>query len=227
MPDLRPAWSPATLLGSGAAGDLSPDNRWVTSIIPSDTSKVQLLPTGVGEMKVVTAPQFHYRSANWTSDGKRLVVRGSDGDRPLRVWVQDLSGGVPRPITPEGIDGRFVILGRADYVAARDASGALQLYGLDGEAPRKIPGATGADRIVGASPTTDLLYVTADLYSVPLNLEKLNVRSGARQKFLVISPVDSSGIVQLFTPIFPLDEKNYLYTQLRDFSTLYLGKGIR
>lgn len=218
--------SPVTLLGSGVAGYISPDNNWVTSILPSDTSKVQLLPTGVGEMKIVTAPHFHYRSANWTSDGKRLVVRGSDGERPLRVWVQDIADGAPRPITPEGIDGRFVNIGRADYVAARDATGELQLYGLNGEAPQKIPGARSVDEIVGGSPTTDLLYVTSDLYAVPLVLEKLNVRTGAREKFLAISPVDPSGIALLFTPIFTPDAKNYLYTQMRDFSTLYLGKGI-
>ncbi|HZQ97054.1 MAG TPA: WD40 repeat domain-containing serine/threonine protein kinase [Candidatus Sulfotelmatobacter sp.] len=219
--------SPATLLGSGVAGSISPDNKWVTSILPSDTSKVQLLPTGVGEMKMVTAPHFHYRSANWASDGKRLVVRGSDGEHPLRVWVQDLPGRAPRPITPEGIDGRFVTLAGADYVVARDASGALQLYGLNGEAPRQVLGATGADQVIGASPTKDLLYVTADLYAVPLNLEKLNVRTGTREKFVAISPVDPSGIVLFFPPIFTPDEKNYLYTQMRDFSTLYLGNGIR
>ncbi len=219
--------SPPILLGSGVAGDLSPDNKWVTSILPSDTSKVQILPTGVGEMKLVTAPNFHYRTANWTGDGKRLVVRGSDGDRPLRVWVQDLSGGAPRPITPEGIDGRFVTLEREDYVVSRDPGGALQLYSLLGEAPKPIPGSSGADQIVGASPATDWLYVTADLYAVPLNLQKLNVRSGAREKFITVSPVDPSGIVLFFTPIFTPDEKNSLYTQMRDFSTLYVGKAIR
>ena len=219
--------SPPTLLGSGAAGDISPDNKWVTSILPSDTTKVQLLPTGVGEMKVVTTPHFHYRSASWTRDGRRLVVRGSDGDRPLRVWVQDLSGGPPRPITSEGIDGRFVILGGADYVAARDAAGALQLYGLDGEAPREVRGAIGSDQVVGASPKADFLYVTADVSAVPLTLEKLNVRSGSREKLLTISPVDPSGIVLFLAPVFTPDLKSYLFTQMRDFSTLYLGNGIR
>ena len=71
-----------------------------------------------------------------------------------------------------------------------------------------------------------MLYVTADLYAVPLNLEKLNVRTGVREKFLAISPIDPSGIALLFTPIFTPDEKSYLYTQMRDFSTLYLGNGI-
>lgn len=218
--------SPATLLGNGAAGDLSPDNKWVTSILPSDTSKVQILPTGVGEMKVVTAPSFHYRSANWTHDGARLVVRGSEQNRPLRVWVQDVAAGLPRPITPEAVDGHFVILGSNDYVAARDSNGTLQLYGIDGQAPQKVVGASEADQVIGASSTGNFLYVSADLYAVPLNVEKLDVRTGTRQKFVSIEPVDPSGISLLFPPSFSGDEKSYIYTQMRDFSTLYLAKGI-
>lgn len=218
--------SPATLLGSGVAGDLSPDGMWVTSILPSDTSKVQLLPTGVGEMKVMTAPNFHYRSANWTRDGKRLVVHGSEGDRPLRVWLQDVAGGTPRSITPEGVDGHFVVLGMAEYVAARDPRGALQLYGIDGQTTQKVLGASQADQVIGASANGDFLYVSADMYAVPMNVEKLNVRNGTREKFVSISPVDPSGITLFFPPIFGADEKNYIYTQMRDFSTLYLAKGI-
>ena len=219
--------SPATLLGNGAAGDLSPDNKWVTSILPSDTSKVQLLPTGVGEMKVMTAPQFHYRSAEWTSDGKRLVVRGSVGDRPLRVWVQDPFGGAPNPITEEGIDGHFVTLGRGDYIAARNAHGVLQLYGLNGEAPRLVPGALEADQVIGSSPGADFLYVSHDLHAVPFSVDKLNVQTGAKASFVAIFPVDGTGVTQLFPPLFTPDAKSYLYTQERDFSTLYLGTGIR
>ena len=30
--------SPAVLLGSGIGGGISPDNKWVTSILPSDTT---------------------------------------------------------------------------------------------------------------------------------------------------------------------------------------------
>jgi len=84
--------SPAVLLGNGFPGGISPDNKWVTSILPSDMTKVLLLPTGIGETKTITAPKFHYRSATWASDGRRLVVRASESDRPLRIWTQDIAG---------------------------------------------------------------------------------------------------------------------------------------
>ena len=83
--------SPAVLLGSGFAprGSLSPDNKWVASIAPTDVTKVQLLPTGIGPTKALTAPNFHYLSAAWANDGRRLVVRASDSGRPSRFWVQN------------------------------------------------------------------------------------------------------------------------------------------
>jgi hypothetical protein len=52
--------SPAVLLGNGFPGGISPDNKWVASILPSDPTKVLLLPVGVGETKTITAPKFHY-----------------------------------------------------------------------------------------------------------------------------------------------------------------------
>jgi WD40 repeat protein len=219
--------SPATLLGTGVADDISPDGKWVTSILPSDTSKVQILPTSVGEMKTVTAPNFHYRSAKWATDGTRLIVRGSEADRPVRIWVQNINGDKPRAVTPEGVDGRFVTLKQSDYVAARDSAGTLQLYSLEGGQPKAVPGASHADQVLGGSAEGDFLYVTSDPYAVPLIIAKLNVLSGIRQPFLSISPIEPAGIVTLFPPIFALDEKAYLYTQMRDFSVLYAEKGMR
>ena len=36
-------------------------------------------------------------------DGKRLLVAGFEEGKGQRVYVQDLAGGVPRPVTPEGV----------------------------------------------------------------------------------------------------------------------------
>jgi Tol biopolymer transport system component len=41
--------------------------------------------------------------ASWTRDGQRIVFIGSEADRPLRGFVQSLSGGAPAPVTPEGV----------------------------------------------------------------------------------------------------------------------------
>ena len=219
--------SPAVLLGSGVAGGISPDNKWVTSILPSDTTKIMLLPTGIGEAKTVTAPKFHYRGASWASDGRRLIVRAGESDRPLRSWVQDVASGSPRAVTPEGINGVLVTVNHSDYISARDATSAIRLYPIDGGEPKPIAGLTETDEVVAGSADSDTVYVSPDLSAIPLQIVKVDVATGRRQPFLAVSPTDSSGIVSLSPPIFSTDGKQYVYTQQRDLSVLYVASELK
>jgi dipeptidyl aminopeptidase/acylaminoacyl peptidase len=219
--------SPAVLLGNGFPGGISPDNKWVTSILPSDSTKVLLLPTGVGESKTITAPKFHYRRASWASDGRRLVVRASESDRPPRFWVQDTAGGVPRAVTPEGIYGLFVTVNHSDYVSARDASGVVRLYPIDGGEPRSVAGVTEVDEVIGGSGDSDVLYLSPDSAAIPQQIVKVNIGTGRREPFVTVSPTDPAGLVGLDSPIFSGDEKRYVYTQFRELSVLYVATGLK
>jgi len=219
--------SPAVLLGSGVAGGISPDNKWVTSILPRDTSKVLLLPTGIGDTKTITAPNFHYRSGTWASDGHTLVVRASESDRPLRFWVQDIGGGSPRAVTPEGLDGLFVNVNHSDYVSARDMTGRVRLYPIDGGEPKTVIWISDTDRVIGGSPSADILFLTPDTSAVPLQIFKLNIATGLRQRFVNVLPTDPTGVMGLFAPIFTADEKWYVYTQVRAMSVLYVAAELK
>jgi eukaryotic-like serine/threonine-protein kinase len=219
--------SNAVLLGSGVAGDISPDNKWVTSILPSDTTKVMLLPTGIGETKTITAPKFHYRSASWASDGRRLVVRAGESDRPLRSWVQDIASSSPRAVTPEGINGIFVTVNHSDYISAHDTTSAIRLYPIDGGEPKPITGLAETDEVVAGSADSDVVYVSPDLAAIPLQIVKVDVATGRRQSFVAVSPSDPAGIVSLSRPIFSGDEKRYVYTQARELSVLYVASGLK
>ncbi len=219
--------SPAVLLGNGASGDISPDNRWVTSILPSDDTKVLLLPTSVGETKTVTAPHFHYLRANWASDGRRLIVQASDSGRLRRWWVQDLTGGAPRAITPEGTGETSLCLNHSDYVAGFDAVGAHLLYPVDGGEPRAPAGITNNDSVFGGSPNANFLYVTPDASSARLEVLKVDVSTGARRPFVTISPTDPAGLNGIFEPRFTPDEKRFIYTQDRVLSVLYVASAVK
>jgi serine/threonine protein kinase/Tol biopolymer transport system component len=219
--------SPAVLLGNGVAGGISPDNKWVTSILPSDTTKIMLLPTGIGEAKTITAPKFHYRGASWASDGRRLVVRAGESDRPLRSWVQDITSSSPHAVTPEGINGLFVTVNHSDYISARDKTGAIRLYPIDGGEPKQITGLTETDEVVAGSTDSDVVYVSPDLSAIPLQIVKVNIATGRRQPFVAVSPSDPAGIVALSRPIFSGDEKRYIYTQVRELSVLYVATGLK
>lgn len=216
--------SPPTLLSSGVSGDISPDNQWVTSILPLDPTKVMVLPTGVGEGKVVSAPNFHYQAAYWASDGRRLVVIASKGNHPLRFWVQDLGGGPPRGILPEGMEGHFVSMDGVDYVAARDAAGVLRLYPVDGGTPKNVAGITGDDQVIGGSPTADTLYVTpANGPPFPLRIFKVNIANGRREPLVSLTPGDPAGVAALFRPLLTADGKHCVYGQDREFAVLYIA----
>ncbi len=220
--------SPAVLLGNGVAGSISPDNKWVTSILPSDTTKVLLLPTGIGETKTVAAPNFRYRSADWASDGHTLVMRASESGKPLRFWAQNIDGSAPRAVTPEGTDdGLFLTIRHTDYVCARDPAGIVRLYPIDGREPKAVAGVNKAEQVVGASPDSDIIYVSTDSSAVARKIVKVNVTTGRRQPFVTISPNDPAGVLGLFQPIFTPDEKQYVETQVREFSVLFVATGLK
>jgi eukaryotic-like serine/threonine-protein kinase len=219
--------SPAVLLGSGVGGDISPDNKWVTSILPSQPTKVLLLPTGVGETRTVTASNFRYLDAVWTSDGQHIVVRGSESDHPLRFWVQDFVGGSPRPITPEGMPGIPVTVNHSDYISGRDVTGAVRLYPIDGGEPKIVTGVTQSDEVVGGSPDSEVVYVSPDTSAIPQQIVKLNLVTGQRQPFVAVSPSDAAGIVGLDRPRFSRDGKQYVYNQTRKLAVLYVATGLK
>lgn len=219
--------SPPEMLGPGAGGDISPDNRWVTSILPRDTTKVLLLPTGVGESRTISAPGFHYHSATWSNDGRSLVVGANEENQASRMWVQDLAGGPPRPITPPAVDGIAVDVQGVDYACARDAEGKLKLYPSAGGEALSVPGMGETEVVLGGARASDSLYITPDRSGVPLQIVKLNVQTGARQSFLSISPKDPDGVLYLFWPMITADERQYVWGQVRGSSVLYLAEGLK
>jgi hypothetical protein len=220
--------SPAVLLGNGVASGISPDNKWVTSILPSDTSKVLLLPTGAGEPKTVTAPGFIYHRAAWAADGHSLVIRASESGHPLRFWVQNIDGSPPRPITPEGIDtGTLLTIHDVEYVGARDSANSIRLYPIEGREPKAVAGIAQTDTLIGGAPVADAVYVSPDHAAIPQQIVKVNIITGLRQSFAAISPTDPAGILTLGTPIITADGKRYVGTQIRQVSVLYVATGLK
>ena len=219
--------SPAVLLGNGAAGDISADNKWVTSILPSDLSKVLLLPTGIGETKTITASHFQYKTATWASDSQRLIISGSDSERPVRVWVQDTAGGAPRPVTPEGIDGLALAINHSDYICARDSSRAVQLYGTAGGPPKNLSFIRENEHVIGGSPHSNDIYLSKRLSAASLEVEKVNITTAKREPMMTIAPLDPAGITHVFGPALSGDGKRYVYGQVRELSVLYVASGLK
>ncbi|MBL0209970.1 MAG: protein kinase [Holophagaceae bacterium] len=95
--------SPAMLLGRGAPSALSPDGKWVATVLRSPQPHVALLRTGPGDAKSLPAHGIdNYFSMAFTPDGRSLIYSGGEAGKGTRVYIQDLEGGQARPLTPEG-----------------------------------------------------------------------------------------------------------------------------
>ena len=123
-------------LGEGFAYGLSPDGKWALVIPEFQASRLILLPTGAGESRSLANDgglKFARRyGANWRPDGKSVVFTAAAPDRPLRIYMQDIAGGKPVPVSPEGVrmlatgnfvspDGKFVDRLRAELRGALSA----------------------------------------------------------------------------------------------------------
>jgi sugar lactone lactonase YvrE len=97
--------SPAVRLGDGGPMALSPDGKWVLAITPlTPPAQLVLLPTGAGQPRKVTEDTIDHVAAAFVAGGKRFVFAGHEPGRGMRLYVQDLSGGKPRALSPEGME---------------------------------------------------------------------------------------------------------------------------
>jgi serine/threonine protein kinase/Tol biopolymer transport system component len=215
--------SPAIRLGDGTPYGVSPDLKWVASIIPGQPQQLWLLPTHAGEPKNLSQAGFDYDFAVWLPDGKRLFISGREPGKKTRTYVTSMDGGPLTPVTPEGVqgfpteDGKEVIARQGDL---------LTFYPIGGGQPRSVK-ARVPDVILPMSGQTGRSLIAAERQEVPLKLYHYDTMTGERKPWRDLVPADRAGvyIVHLFdvTP----DARWYAYSYVRDLSDLYLVEGLR
>jgi Tol biopolymer transport system component len=152
--------APAVRLASGLAMGISPDGKWVLTVrLNPAPSQLVLVPTGAGEAKQVTNDALAHGLSEFTDDGTHIVFSGFEPDHHARLYLQALSGGAPKPITPEGVTGQLSPDGK--LTAATDG----KLYPTDGGAPRPIPGFEPGDLVARWASEPGSLFVRRKLES--------------------------------------------------------------
>ena len=137
--------SPAVRLGKGDVHSLSHDGRWAIATDLS-THTLTLLPTGTGQPRAIPSHGITaYSWAGFFPGDKRIVFAGTDKDGGLRSYVQDLDGGAPRPITPNGsAPARNTVSPDGKWLAA-SYQGAVRLFPVDGGEPKVVPASERTD----------------------------------------------------------------------------------
>jgi eukaryotic-like serine/threonine-protein kinase len=219
--------SPAVRLGDGTAQALSPDGNWALCVTHVTPEQIFLLPTKAGQPRTITHDEIDHITGAWLPDGKRIIFAGSEPDRPPRLWLLDMDGGKPKPISPEGgVMNGISISPDGKLVIGLGAEGKPTLYPVDGGEPRLIPGLTADDRISGFVGDGRSIYVH-NLTRLPTVVNELDLATGKKKVWKQFVPADSAGVDSSGNFIINPDGKTYVYSFARTLSDLYLVEGLK
>ena len=219
--------SAAVLLGEGGAVALSPDSKWAISQTQTSPSQLLLTPTGAGQSRVLTSDAINHSWARWFPDGKRLLFSGNEPERGVRLYIQDLAGGKPKAITPEGIHATaFSISPDGQQVAVIGPDQRGYLYPTSGGEARPIQHLEPGEQPIswGADGRSLYIYRPGEL---PAKVFRLELQSGQKTLWKQLMPSDPAGVETIGPILISPDGKTCVYGYHRTLSDLYLVEGLK
>jgi serine/threonine protein kinase/Tol biopolymer transport system component len=224
--------SDAVPLGEGRPLALSPDARWVVAVQENEPQQLVLLPAGTGDVKrLPRGPIVEYLDwAAWSPDGRKIFFAGRESADVRRTYVQDVDGGAPHPVTPDGFVG-IVLSPNGRTIVAVDRYGEYYLCSTDASTePRPLEGYRDGDVPLQWSADGRGLFIR-EAGNLVLRIHKLDLSTGTRLFWKELAPPDPTVLTDIgsdpgqvrITP----DGKSYAYTYWTFEGELYLAEGLR
>jgi eukaryotic-like serine/threonine-protein kinase len=224
--------SDAVRLGEGRPLALSPDARWALAVQGDTPGELVLLPAGTGEVRRLPrgAIAEYLDWAAWSPDGRRVYLAAREASDVRRTYVQDVDGGDPRPVTPEGFVG-LLLSPDGRTLATVDRYGEYYLYSVDGSSqPRPIPGYLDGDVLLQWSSDGQSVF-SREAGNLVLRIHRLDLATGDRRFWKELVPPDPTVLIDIgsdpgqvrVTP----DGKSYAYTYWTFEGELYLVLGLK
>lgn len=221
-----PVW-----LGEGDGQALSPDGRFALALLTrASPQQLVVVPTGAGEARVLErGAVVEYRRAVWDPTGRWVVFSAAERQGERRLYIQDVGGGPPRPVSAPGVellrlgrpvspDGTHVVAAGPDLIPA--------LYPLAGGEPVGIPGLGEDDVPLCFTPDGRELFVARYEDVLPV-VERVDVASGRRRPWTGMRRGRPSGLAGQYRVLVSPDGASYAYSYFRWMNDLYLVTGVR
>jgi serine/threonine protein kinase/Tol biopolymer transport system component len=219
--------SPPVRLGEGSAEKLSPDGQWALSISLSTPTQLSLLPIGAGQPKQLPhdAGMEIFANSDWMPDSKHVIFSAVERGHKPRVYLQDIDGGQPRPITAEGVSGGIHCAPDSKRIAVKGQH-QTWIVPLDGGPLRSVPGLGSDDFVIGWSPDGRSLYVTT-ASEMPAKLYRSSIETGAREVTKQFAPADTAGVEGVGPIQVTPDLRYYSYGFARYLTDMYAVEGLK
>jgi Tol biopolymer transport system component len=221
--------SAAVRLGKGHGLAFSPDGQWVLSWPSSTSETFVLLPTGAGQPRPL--PHSGIVSTHFCRffpGGKSILFQGRVGAGSLRFYTQDLEGGEPRPVSPDGIpDGFAAIAPDGRSFAAQGPDSRIAIFPADGAgAARPVAGVEPGETPVSWSADGRSLYVYRS-NEAPARVFRVEVATGKRALWRTLAPADRCGLTAIDSVVMTPDARSYAFTYGRLVASVHAVDGLR
>ncbi len=216
---------PVTRLGDGLVWDFSPDGKWVVADV-DNASRLVLYPTGPGQPhRLPQGGLVGFSNAQWLQDGEHIQFAANEPGKPKRCYVQDLGGGSPQPVTPEGIRrGLISPEGRRILMEKRGEGWLIQE--LQGGKALPVPGLSPDDFVIRWGGDGQSVFVVLPT-RLPLRFERVDLATGHRDLIREAAAPKQGDMLRTFWVSMTPDGNAYAYDTLRITSRLFVVEGAR
>jgi len=217
--------SPAIQLISGRSTTMSADKQWAITVgIGSKKPKeLFLVPLSLGEPRQLTDDAIDHHFAFWMPNSTQILFVGEEPGHGFRVYQQDIHGGSPKAITPEGCTLAGSNVSPDVNVVLVQCSGTLTLLRLGIGALEKVQGIQPNERALRWTKDGNLWVLnTSSMNSA--RIFRVNLYTGSRQLWKEIH-VDSFSTM-LFGVI-TADGNTFVDTEYTSSGTLRKVYGLR
>ena len=218
----------AVNLGDGSAMGITPDGKYVVAQVPSQPTKIRILPTGAGEARTfdVAPVNVDRYFVSWMPGDREFVFLGHEGVTAPHAYVAALSGGPARPLTRQpgahfwnrvSPDGRYVLQGPG---VAQNWNVSPELVDLKTGEVRPAP-VRKDDGLIDWDREGRHIYVVQEAEH-ETTLLKVDVATGERSLWKTIRPADPAGVLSTSRFFVTPSGGAYTYTVTRVLSCLYV-----
>ena len=214
--------SSAIRLGEGSAIALSPDG---TRALAETFTPPQIVvyPVGPGEpVRLKRGALERVNPRGWL-DNARVVVCGNEPGKMFRCYSQNLTGGDPVPLTPDGFD-VLAVAPDADSVAVAKQDGSIHLSSIRGQRTTPLSISATRDKVIEFSRDSRSLFLQPRGV-LPARIERLDLATGTRSLVREIAFGNTAGLMRLDVARVLNDGAAYAYQYWRRTGRLFVVKG--
>ena len=182
-----------------------------------------LSPTGAGESRPVSTAGLASVESGWlTSGGRAILNANATGGGRKRAYLVEAGGGVPAPVTPDGVVAISDGMPR-ESVLGWSPDGLLARYPLKGGTPLPVAARVPKDTYPLAA---DERVVYIGQPGVPGRIDYIDLVSGRRTAWQTVRPEDAAGVFLVDSFVVAPNRAAYAYSYQRFLQDLYLITGV-